>query len=181
LEETLRSSHFCGPALAASSIALGIGLVVVPVASADDATAPLPGLPAPIQVNAAPGSDAATPAAVTACSAFAQVLDGSSTYYGDFADSLEGSDYSDPAVDSSNSVGRTALRQAAGVAMDASNVPGLQPEIADPMRAWSFGASKLLVKMGLRIPGENLNSTANEMNNYAELVQHGCAAAGTHA
>jgi hypothetical protein len=177
----LRSTYFCGHALAVSSIAFGIGFAVMPVATADDSNSNLPGLPAPIQVNAADTSENAAPAAVTACSAFAQVLDGSSQYYGDFADSFEGSDYSDPAVQSSNDVGRTALRQAAGVAMDASNVPGLQPDIADPMRMWSVGATKLLLKMGLRLPGETLNPTANEMNNYAELVQHGCAAAGTHA
>jgi hypothetical protein len=175
------SSCFRGRALAVSSIAFGIGLAVVPVASADDENPTLPGLPAPIQVNSAPTSDDATPAAVAACGNFAQVLDGSSQYYGDFADSFEGSDYSDPAVDSSNSVGRTALRQAAAVAMDTSNTPGLQPEIADPMRMWSLGATKLLLKMGLRIPGESLNSTANDMNTNATLVQQGCAAAGTHA
>ena len=80
------------------------------------------------------------------------MLDGSSNYYGDFADSIEGSDYSDPAVASSNVVGRTALRQSAAVAMDAANTPGLQPEIADPMRIWSLGATKLLVKMGCEFP-----------------------------
>lgn len=174
------SSHFGGRVLAISSLAFGIGLVVVPVAAADDDNGDLSGLPGPIQVNSLT-SDSAAPPAVTACSAFAQVLDGSSNYYGDFADSLEGSDYGDPAVQTSNETGRTALRQAAGVAMDASNVPGLQPEIADPMRMWSVGATKLLVKMGLRIPGDSLNGTANEMNNYATLVQQGCAANGTHA
>ena len=55
------------------------------------------------------------------------------------------------------------------------------PTIADPMRVWSLGATKLLVKMGLRIPGDSLNSTATEMNNQAEKVQQACAAAGTHA
>ena len=35
--------------------------------------------------------------------------------------------------------------------------------------------------MGLRIPGDSLNSTATEMNNQAEKVQEACAAAGTHA
>ena len=109
------------------------------------------------------------------------MLDDSSSYYGDFADSFEGSDYSDPAVDSSNSVGRTALRQSAAVAMSAAQTPGLDPAIADPMRVWSLGASKLLVKMGLRIPGDSLNSTATEMNNQAEMVQQACAATGTHA
>ena len=65
--------------------------------------------------------------------------------------------------------------------MDAANTPGLQPDISDPMRVWSLGATKLLVKMGLRIPGDSLNSTATEMNNQAEKVQMACAAAGTHA
>jgi hypothetical protein len=65
--------------------------------------------------------------------------------------------------------------------MDASNVPGLQPEIAGPMRSWSLGATALLVKMGLRIPGDSLNNTATSMNNNAEQVQEACATAGTHA
>ena len=51
--------------------------------------------------------------------------------------------------------------------MDAANTPGLQPEVGDPMRSWSLDATKLLVKMGLRIPGDSLNTTANEMNNDA--------------
>src|SRR6185369_12198505 len=77
--------------------------------------------------------------------------------------------------------GRTALRQSAAVAMEAAQTPGLDPSIADPMRIWSLGASKLLVKMGLRIPGDSLNSTATEMNAQAEQVQQACANAGTHA
>jgi hypothetical protein len=161
-------------------IAVGIGFAVLPTAQADD-DAVDPGGPGPVQVAAAPTSDDATPPAVAACSAFGQVLDGASSYYGSFADSFEGSTYSDPAVESSNQVGRTALRQAAGTAMDASNVPGLQPEIASPMRGWSLGATALLVKMGLRIPGDSLNNTANGMNNNANAVQAACAAAGTHA
>lgn len=102
-------------------------------------------------------------------------------YYGDFADAFEGSSYTDPAVTSSNVVGRTALREAAALSMSAANTPGLQPDIAGPMRTWSLGATKLLVKMGLRIPGDSLNSTATEMNNQATNVQMACAAAGTHA
>jgi hypothetical protein len=162
-------------------IALGLGFSVLPTAWADD-DAVDPGSPGPVQVAVAPvQSDDAGAPAVAACSAFGQVLDGASNYYGSFADSFEGSDYSDPAVQSSNEVGRTALRQAAGTAMDASNVPGLQPEIASPMRSWSLGATALLVKMGLRIPGDSLNNTATSMNNNAEKVQEACAAAGTHA
>jgi hypothetical protein len=176
LEETLKSSHV----LAASFFALSVGLAGVPTASADDVGTD-PSSDGPVVVTPVDPSDNATDVSAMACGTFAEALDGSSNYYGEFADSFEGSDYSDPAVDSSNSVGRTALRQSAGVAMDAANTPGLQPEISDPMRVWSLGATKLLLKMGLRIPGDSLNSTATEMNNQAEKVQQACAAAGTHA
>lgn len=173
-------SHVAFRATATYLIAFGFAMTAVPQASADDITVD-PSMPGPVQVAAAPSSDNAEPAALAACGQFAQVLDGSSVYYGDFADSFEGSSYSDPAVDSSNAVGRTALREGAGLAMSASNTPGLQPEIANPMRIWSLGATKLLLKMGLRIPGDSLNSTANEMNDQATLVQVACAQAGTHA
>ena len=176
----MSSSHVCERALAASLFAFGIGLTVVPTASADDVIVD-GSAPAPVQVAAGPTSDYADPAALQACAQFAQVLDGSATYYGDFADSFEGSSYDDPAVGSSNAVGRTALRESAALAMSAAGTPGLDPAIGDPMRIWSLGATKLLVKMGLRIPGESLNSTATEMNNQAELVQQACADAGTHA
>jgi hypothetical protein len=161
-------------------MAFCIGLMVTPAASADDLGSD-PSSPGPVVVTPADPSDNVTDAAATACGTFAQALDGSSNYYGEFADSFEGSDYSDPAVDSSNGVGRTALRQAAAVSMQAAQTPGLDPAVADPMRVWSLGATKLLVKMGLRIPGDSLNSTATEMNNQAEKVQMACAAAGTHA
>jgi hypothetical protein len=176
----LKSSHVRERALAASFFALGVALAGVPTASADDVGTD-PSSPGPVVVTPVDPSDNVTDAAAQACGTFAQVLDGSASYYGEFADSFEGSDYSDPAVNSSNSVGRTALRQSAGVAMDAANTPGLQPEISDPMRVWSLGATKLLLKMGLRISGDSLNSTATEMNNQAEKAQLACAAAGTHA
>jgi hypothetical protein len=179
----LNSSHLRERTLAASVIAVFISLTAAPAASADDlgSDGTDPSAPGPVVVTTVDPSDNVSDAASTACGTFAQVLDGSSNYYGDFADGLEGSDYSDPAVDSSNEVGRTALRQSAATAMDAANTPGLDPAIADPMRVWSLGATKLLVKMGLRIPEESLNSTATEMNNQAEKVQEACAAAGTHA
>jgi hypothetical protein len=180
LEETLKSSHVGERTLAASAIAFCIGLSVAPAASADDVGTD-PSSPGPVVVTPVDPSDNVTDAAATACGTFAQVLDGSSQYYGDFADSFEGSDYNDPAVSSSNELGRTALRESAATAMQAANTPGLQPDISDPMRVWSLGATKLLVKMGLRIPGDSLNSTATEMNNQAEQVQTACAAAGTHA
>ncbi|KAA0097802.1 hypothetical protein CIW49_17770 [Mycolicibacterium sp. P1-18] len=162
---------------AASAISLGLGFAFAPMAFADEDA---PQNPA-VAVDAVPMSDAAAPAAVAACGDFAQALDGAATYYGEFSDSFEGSDYNDPAVQSSNQVGRTALRQAAGVAMDSANTPGLDPSVADPMRAWSADATKLLLKMALRIPGDSLNNTATEMNNDATNAQQACAAAGTHA
>lgn len=165
-------------AAAASLITLGMGFAFTPIALADDdAAADNPA----VQVAAVPMSDNAHPAAVTACGNFGQALDGASTYYGEFSDSFEGSDYNDPAVQSSNEVGRTALREAAGVAMDAAGTPGLDASIADPMRAWSADATKLLLKMALRIPGDSLNTTATEMNTDATNAQQACAAAGTHA
>jgi hypothetical protein len=121
---------------------------------------------------------------MSACGQFADVLDGTAVYYGDFADALETyaqPDYRDPAVATSNLTGRTALRQGAGVTMSAANTPGLSPDIGNPMRSWSWGATKLLVKMGLRGGSETLNVTANEMNNDALAVQEACASAGTHA
>jgi hypothetical protein len=180
LEETLKSFPKGERTIAATVVAFGVGMTVAPTALADDYTVDGSSV-GPVQVAAADPSDAATPAAVQACGAFAEVLDTSSSYYGDFADSFEGSSYSDPSVDSSNVTGRTALRQSAAVAMQAAQTPGLDPSIANPMRIWSLGASKLLVKMGLRIPGDSLNSTATEMNNQAEQVQQACANAGTHA
>ena len=158
-------------------ICLGMGFAVAPKAFADDSAPPDPG----VQVDAAPMSDDAAPAAVVACGNFAQALDGAATYYGEFSDSFEGSNYNDPAVQSSNEVGRTALRQAAGVAMESAGTPGLDPSVANPMRAWSADATKLLLKMALRIPGDSLNTTATEMNNDATAAQEACAAAGTHA
>ncbi|OBI75674.1 hypothetical protein A5663_00360 [Mycobacterium sp. E740] len=128
-----------------------------------------------------PTSDNADPAAVAACSQFATVLDGSSSYYGEFADSFEGSSYADPAVRTTNVTGRTALRESAALAMKAADTPGLSPDIASPMRLWSLGATKLLMKMGLRMSGDDLNRTASEMNNEATKAQEACAAAGTHA
>jgi hypothetical protein len=165
---------------AASLVVVGVGFSSSATCFADDVTAD-PATPGPVQVATVGTSADADPAAVTACAAFAEVLDGSSTYYGDFADTLEGSGYADPAVSDSNVVGRTALRQAAGVAMTAANTPGVQPAISDPMRTWSVDATKLLVKMGLRIPGDSLNTTATEMNDDATKAQEACAAAGTHA
>jgi hypothetical protein len=176
----LSSSRARVDRLTVSLVTFGIGIVWPATSFADDVAID-PSMPGPVQVATVPTSDDADPVAVTACAAFAEALDGTSVYYGDFADAIEGSDYADPAVGDSNVVGRRALRQAAAVAMSAANTSGLQPEIADPMRTWSVDATKLLVKMGLRIPGDSLNTTATEMNDVASTAQEACAAAGTHA
>jgi hypothetical protein len=183
MEEFVRPTTVIGRTMVAASVAVGVGLAVVPNATADDDTVQDAGTPGPVTV-AGPTSDNADPAAVQACGQFAQALDASSSYYGDFADAFEtyaNPDYSDPAVQDSNTVGRTALRQSAAVAMDSANTPGLGPDISEPMRSWSFGATKLLIKMGLHGGGDGLNTTANEMNTNATKVQTACAVAGTHA
>lgn len=170
-------------AFLAGCVTITMSLLLAPTVAAQpvDAVAD-PSVP-PVQL-ATPGNDNADPVAVAACSQFADVLDSTAAYYGDFADSLEAFaavDYSDPAVESSNVVGRTALRQGAGVAMAAANTPGLPPAVAEPMRLWSVDATKLLIKMGLRGGQDTLNTTADEMNNDALAVQQACADAGTHA
>lgn len=174
-------------------VALGVGFAVMPTASAEPdgavRTDPAP-LPAPVAAPdpaaPAPVPDAgdAQPAAVTACSQFADALDSASTFYGDFADTIEGTerpDYADPIVSMSNVSGRTALRESAAQAMSAAGTPGLTPDIADPMRSWSLDATKLLLKMGLRGSGNTLNVTATELNEDAQNAQMACAMAGTHA
>lgn len=168
------------PATAAMALLAGM-VALAPAAWADEEDmAPTPGQGS-VQVAGVDPADNADPAAVQACATFAQVLDGSSMYFGEFADSFEGSDYGDPAVQSSSQVGRQAMRESAGTAMNAAGTPGLAPDIADPMRAWSLGATAMWAKMGLRIPGESLNTTATGMNDNATRVQQACAAAGTHA
>lgn len=57
----------------------------------------------------------------------------------------------------------------------------LSPDIAEPMRSWSMGATAMWAKMGLRVPGKGLYTTATGMNDNATRVQEACAAAGTHA
>jgi hypothetical protein len=153
---------------------------MVPTASADDSETDS-STPGAVVSSGVDPSDNASDSAVKACDAFAQVLDDSSNNYGDFADEFETSNYSDPAVDSTNATGRTGLRQDAATAMQTADTPGLDPSIADPMRVWSLGATKLLLEMGLRIPEDTLNSTATQMNAQAIGVQKACAAAGTHA
>lgn len=186
----MRSLHACGRTLATSLVALGIGLAVVPTASADPTDAdqtqqPAPGPGTSVPSTITPVSADDNPAAADACKQFSAAMNYAATNYEDFAYATAGGgnyvNYGDPEVTRSNTIGRTALREAAGVAMNASNTPGLQPEISAPMQAWSLGAGKLLVIMGLRGGGDSLNAAANELNTDARNVQMACAAAGSRA
>jgi hypothetical protein len=178
----LKASHTCARTLIAAVVVGGAGLLSISQAVADPAddagsASAIDQAGSPINTATFTSPDA-NPAAVDACGKFAAALDGASDGYGNYADSL---DEKDPSVDASNTAGRTTLRQSAGAAMDAANTPGLSADIADPMRAWSMGAAKLVLKMGLHMTGDTLDSTATEVNNNAEAVQRSCAAAGTHA
>lgn len=186
----MRSSHVYARALATSFIAFAMGLAFVPTASADpnDATqtdppAPAPG-PGPAAVATQQSDDGGAPAA-TACKTFAVALNVAANNYSEFANSIAGGgdnvNYQAPQVTDANVTGRTALREAAGAAMDASNTPGLSPDISAPMAAWSLHATKLLLVMGLHGGGDTLNSTATELNTDAHNTQLACAAAGTPA
>lgn len=160
------------PGLAVAALVIGMGLAAAPVASAEPVTITVP------------SADDASPAALTACPQFGGALDAAAAYYGDFADTIEGAerpDYSDPTVGLTSTVGRTALRDAAVLAMNSARTPGLAPEIAEPMRSWAVDATKLRVKMAVRTSGESLNQTAIEMNLDATTAQMACAAAGSHA
>ncbi|MCB9440779.1 MAG: hypothetical protein H6523_11085 [Mycolicibacterium sp.] len=172
-------------------------MAATPVAaSAPAESTPAPGPAAPpadaapaLDPAAAPAADAAADSgavpAVTACKMFSVALNYAAQNYEDFAYNTAGDgnsvDYRDPTVVSSNQTGRTALRQAAGSAMEASNTPGLDPSISSPMRSWSLRATKLVLLMGLHGGGNSLNTTATNMNSDAQDVQWACAAAGTHA
>ncbi|CPR74481.1 Uncharacterised protein [Mycobacteroides abscessus] len=183
--------------------AFAAGLAVAPSSYADpnDAGPGVPApAPAPAQVVDQPVAAAQPPvnaeasaapevpagdsdAAVTACSKMSGAMAYAATNYSDFANemSVAEGDYNNAIAANTNVVGRTALRQAAEVANDAANTPGLAPELAAPMHAWSGDAYKLVVLMGLRIGQDSVNGKATDLNKDANDVQMACAAAGTRA
>lgn len=122
------------------------------------------------------GSDTAVS---TACDRFDAALTHAARYYDEFAYATAGTgdavNYADPGVWRSNVIGRTALREAAYSALSTSRTPGLPREVADPMRAWSLQATKLLVIMGVRGGGDSLNAAANQLNADAQGTQMACA------
>lgn len=120
-----------------------------------------------------------------ACRQFGAALDLAASNYEDFAYATAGNgdsvNYQNPEVSSSNVLGRTALREAAWSALSASRLPGLPPEVSDPMAAWSLHATKLVLFMGLHGGGNSLNSSADQLNTDAHDVQMACATDGGHA
>ena len=169
------------------------------VAWADPADNPGAGSPAPAENAPGPevfaaGADPGGPVAAApqsgdpvadACRHFGAALNVAASNYEDFAYATAGNgntvDYQDPNVWRTNVIGRTALREAAATALAAARTPGLPPEVADPMTAWSLRATKLLVVMGLRGGGDSLNSNANELNSDAHDAQMACATHGGHS
>jgi hypothetical protein len=189
-KETMRSSRVCGWALAASLIACGIGLSVPPAAWADptdttetDSPSPGPGAPPPSRFTAITTEE--TPAVSDACKQFSVAMNYAASNYEDFAYATAGTgnyvNYGDPEVQSSGTVGRTALREAIAAAMSASATPGLPPDVSAPMNSWSMNATKLLAIMAVHGGGDLLNSTANDLNTDAHNVGLACAANGSRA
>lgn len=125
---------------------------------------------------------APSPEAVAACTQFATALDMASLSYTDFANGLAlGETYDDATLRASNVSGRTGLRLAVTTALNASRTPGVAPEVSAPMRAWSMGATKLMLLMGLRSDVDRFNTAATSLNAHTEAAQAACAAAGTRA
>ena len=187
----MNRSHRWQTLLAAAVFAALPALNVVPVAGAD------PGAPPPVdpmsgdapQPPAAPDAADLPPdvhdAVSAACRQFSSALNLAASNYEDFAYDIAGNgntvNYQDPQVEQSNLRGRAALRAAAGAALDAAGTPGLPGDLADPMRAWSLHATKLVLIMGLRGGGDSLNSAATDLNTDANNVQMACALNGSHA
>jgi hypothetical protein len=166
------------------TFAAGALLGVIAAAFPPDAAAqPQPDPTSAQSVEPAPVD--AAPEAVAACRQFARALDLAAASYSEFANVLAigqaTPNYADPVLAANNSYGRTGLREAAGTALDASRIPGLNPEIAAPMRSWSMGAMKLMLLMGLRADVERFNTAATALNTDTEAAQMACAEAGTRA
>ena len=186
----MRASRVCGWTLATSLIAFGIGLTVVPAASADptdtDQTGSLPpgpGTSAPTSFTAITTDE--TPPVANACKQFSVAMNYAANNYEDFAYATAGSgnyvNYGDPQVQESGVEGRTGLRQAIAAALTASATPGLPPEVSAPIASWSLNATKLLAIMAVHGGGDALNSAANDLNTDSHNAQLACAAAGSRA
>ncbi|WP_370333887.1 hypothetical protein [Mycolicibacterium hippocampi] len=170
-----------GRLVAAGLIVFGFGLGGSTTNASADPGETEPPAPGPAAVGVPVEGDPAEPVSA-ACRQFTAVLRVASVYYNNFAYSIAGNgayvDYQDPTVRSENLDGRTALRKAAGEALSAASTPGLPPNIANPMRSWSWHAGKLVLAMGLRADGDTLDNRAAELDKEAEITQMACANAG---
>ncbi len=188
----MNRSHRWQKALGTALFAALPALSVAPLASADPGPDPAPVNPAigdapppAAQPDASDMSPDTHDAVSTACRQFGAALDLAASNYEDFAYATAGNgnavDYQNPEVVQSNLLGRTALREAAGAALDAAGTPGLPGDVGDPMRTWSLHATKLVLIMGLRGGGDSLNSAASDLNTDANNAQMACALNGSHA
>lgn len=145
---------------------------------AESVSSTMPGGEQMVPYDVSAFAEAGAPTA-EACTRFTAALNLAAVNYEEFAYATAGTgdsvNYRDPNVWQSNVIGRTALREAAREALDASRAPGTPPEIASPMRSWSLGATKLLMIMGLRGGGDALNAAATDLNKNAQSTQMACA------
>ena len=154
------------------------------------AAGPLPG-PAPAPAPADPAAPPADPAdGITpmagsgdvvkdACDLFFQAGNLAATSYEEFADASEGSgndlNWGDPEVERTSLSSRVALRQGASAATEAANMPGLPPEVADPMRSWSFHVNKLFLVVSVRAGRDSINNAVQQVNDDYGTAQQLCA------
>ncbi len=159
--------------------------VLVSAPTAASQPPPPPVLPDQTVTAAEPQPVEAAAESVAACRQFARALDTAAASYSEFANVLaigeKNPDYLDPILAANNTYGRTGLREAASIALSASRIPGLRPEVAAPMRSWSMGAMKLMLLMGLHADVDRFNDAANALNTDTEAAQMACAQAGTQA
>ena len=142
---------------------------------------PAPADPADPQVDALPPLPGTGDPVKDACDQFMQAGNLAATTYEEFADASEGSsntvNYGDPEVQRTSLISRAALRTAAGAALDAANIPGLPPEVSDPMRSWSMHATKLIFVVGLHAGRETMNNAVNQVNIDYGNARQACALA----
>lgn len=198
MKQTLRYPLAVGAAALATFASLNLApSAVADPAPADpgagDAAPPAPGsapapgpAPAPELVSQSdPVSPDTVDAVSSACRKFGAALDLASSNYEEFAYATAGGgnsvNYQDPSINQYNLLGRTALREAAGSAMDAAGTPGLPAAVGDPMRTWSLHATKLILIMGLRGGGDSLNAAATDLNTDATNAQMACSLNGGRA
>jgi hypothetical protein len=162
-----------------------LGVVpIAPAASAEPGDDGIDGEAAVTDTGSAPmvfapaADDPAGPVA-DACNRFSTALALAAANYEEFAYATAGGgdyvNYQDPNVERSNIIGRTVLRESAAAAFGAASLPGVPPEVGDPMRDWSMHATKLVLIMGLRGGGDSLNNAANQLNDDADRAQLACA------